>query len=90
MAALSLPAFRKYTQKKKTPKCQRRIYAGERAVCAEKQWPHESFDLWIKLSGRKVRQGNQIIKLPPFGFCLDYFGSLRKHFLAVKVSLARC
>lgn len=41
----------------------------DRAVSAEKQQSHESFDLWIKLSSGKVRQGNQIIKLAPFGFC---------------------
>lgn len=56
-----------------TPKCQRRIYAGERAVFVEKQYSHEGFDLWIKLSSREVRQGNQIIKLAPFGFCFGLF-----------------
>lgn len=57
----------------KHKKCQMRIYARERAVCAGKQWPCESFDLWIKLSSSKVRQGNQIIKVAPFGSCFGLF-----------------
>lgn len=75
----------------KTPKSQRRISAGERAVCAGKQWSHESFDLWMKLSSSRVHQGNQIIKLAPFWplfwIILCPFG---KSFHTVKVSLACC
>ena len=57
----------------KHPNARRRIYAGECAVCVEEQYSHESFDLWTKLSSRKDTQGNQIIKLTPFGFCFRWF-----------------
>lgn len=62
VAALSLPNFRECT---KTSKCQRKIYAGDCGVLLRNNTLMKALTFGQKLSGRKVRQGNLIIKVTP-------------------------